>query len=239
MSTFVFKQFSVTQQYSAMKIGTDSVLLGCLCEVYQAKQILDIGTGTGLLALMSAQRNNLAQITAVEIEPQAAEEATKNAQQSPWKNRITVLQQSIQHFAVTNTQQFDVIISNPPYFEAGKNYNIQEASRNTARQTEELSFNELVDAVQKLLAPNGSFWLILPTAEALVFSEVAQAKLALQQQIFIHQKEGKEPNRVIMQWKHEAHETSTQHFIVFNADGTPSEAYKKIARDFYTGKQFQ
>lgn len=239
MSTFVFKQFSLTQQQSAMKIGTDSVLLGCLCEVHHAQQILDIGTGTGLLALMLAQRNAMAQITAVEIEAGAAQEALQNIQASPWSNRIEVEQKSIQDFAATCTTPFDFIISNPPYFEAGKSFIIDDSTRTTARQTEQLSFVELVHTVKNMLEAQGSFWLILPTTEAAIFTEVAKRELSLHQQIFLNQKQGKEPNRVIMEWKHEPAETSTQTFIVFNDDGSPSEAYKNVARDFYTGKQFQ
>lgn len=239
MSTFVFKQFSVTQQRSAMKIGTDSVLLGCLCEVDGAQRVLDIGTGTGLLALMLAQRNQQATITAVELDVDAAVEARENIHRSPWRSRIEVVQQSIQHFAQETTQQFDFIISNPPYFEAGKNVVIENHSRTAARQTDHLSFTALVQVVHQLLTPNGSFWLILPTAEAAIFAQEAQGVLQLQHQIWLHQKQGKAPNRVIMHWKKQAHQTTEAHFVVFNDDGTPSEAYKKNARDFYTGKQFQ
>lgn len=239
MSTFVFKQFSVTQQHSAMKIGTDSVLLGCLCEVANAQRVLDIGTGTGLLALMMAQRNKTANITAVEIEAGAAQEAAQNINASPWRKRAEVVQKSIQDFAATCTTPFDFIISNPPYFEAGKSFIIDNSTRTTARQTEQLPFVELVHAVKNMLAAQGSFWLILPTTEAAIFIEVAKQDLCLHQQIFLQQKQGKEPNRVIMEWKHEPAETSTQNFVVFNDDGTPSEAYKNVARDFYIGKQFQ
>lgn len=238
MSAFTFKQFTLQQQSSAMKIGTDSVLLGCLVDVANASSVLDIGTGTGLLSLMIAQRNLQAIINAVEIDEQAAHEAQHNFTASPWANRLNVYANSIQQFAATNTIKYQLIISNPPYFLAGKNFEITNEQRLTARQNSTLPFNELAKVVQQLLAPAGSFWLILPSAEAAVFL-VQASELYLQQQINMVQKEGKEANRIIMQFGLQKAEVKLSTFVVFNADGTPTEAYKKIARDFYTGKQFQ
>ncbi len=238
MSVFVFKQFAVQQQHSAMKIGTDSVLLGCLVDVTQATSVLDIGTGTGLLSLMMAQRNAQALIDAVEIDEQAALEAQHNFEASPWANRLKIYTHSIQEFAASTNNKYQLIISNPPYFLAGKNYEITNEQRLTARQNSTLPFDELATVVAQLLSPIGSFWLILPTAEAGVFLTQANG-LYLHQQINLVQKEGKEANRVIMQLGLQHAEITTSTLVVFNADGTPTEAYKKIARDFYTGKQFQ
>lgn len=239
MSEFVFKQFTVIQQHSAMKIGTDSVLLGCLAEVEHAQQILDIGTGTGLLALMCAQRSD-AVIDAVEIDAQAATEARFNFNASKWNNRLKIHHQSLQNYTQTCTQLYDVIISNPPYFVKNSNFSIEDEQRSKARHDADLPLNVLAKHVVTLLKDKGSFWLILPTQEAQLFTAYAkESRLFLKQQIELLPKVNKTSNRLIQQWcKHEAL-TLDNSLVIYEPNGEPTLAYKKIAHEFYIGKQFK
>jgi len=239
MSEFRFKQFTVKQQQSAMKIGTDSVLLGCLAEVEHAQKILDIGTGTGLLALMCAQRSD-AVIDAVEIDEQAATEAWVNFTASKWNNRLNLHHQSLQNYTQTCTQLYDVIISNPPYFVKNSNFSIEDEQRSKARHDADLPLNVLAQHVVTLLKDKGSFWLILPTLEAQLFTAYAkESGLFLKQQIELLPKANKPSNRLIQQWcKHEAL-TLVNSLVIYEPNGEPTLAYKKIAQAFYNGKQFK
>ncbi|TAE81596.1 MAG: methyltransferase domain-containing protein [Bacteroidetes bacterium] len=238
MSDFVFKHFTIRQQLNAMKIGTDSVLLGCLLKTNNASHILDIGTGTGLLALMLAQRTE-AIIDAVEIDEQAATEAGFNFKQSKWANRITLHHSSIQQFCEGNTAQFDLIVANPPYYPFAKHAAIHQANRSVARQTNSLSFDELIQCLLKLLSPQGSCWLILPIEEGTHFIELANNNgLHLQHCIYIKPKHHKASNRMVLQLGRICNVFAEQTFVVYEDDGTPTASYKNIAADFYIGKQF-
>ncbi|MDR1756232.1 MAG: methyltransferase [Culturomica sp.] len=161
-SDFRFKQFTVRQEKAAMKIGTDGVLLGAWARLEQAGCILDIGTGTGVIALMAAQRNPAACIDAVEIEDDAAEQAAGNIAASPWKERITLHHLSI--FDYAPPAGYDYLICNPPFF--NRSTPTPESSRNTARHCIRFSHEELLKKAALLLTPQGRFSLILPPKEA-------------------------------------------------------------------------
>ncbi|MES2690691.1 MAG: methyltransferase [Bacteroidota bacterium] len=238
MSEFVFRHFTVIQEQSAMKIGTDSVLLGCLCDVKKVSSVLDIGSGTGILALMLAQRCH-ANIDAVEMDEPAAREAGQNFRNSPWSERLNLYHQSIQQFAEEKQGQYDLIISNPPYYKAGNNLQIEDEQRSKARHDKGLPFEELISSVLKLLQPTGSFWLILPVNEAADFKGLVKDELHLVKQINLVPKPGKAANRLVMQFTYEEQQLVEEDFTVYNADNTPSERYKQAARDFYTGAQFK
>ena len=159
---FKFKQFTVSHENSAMKVGTDSVLLGCLAVNKKAQHALDIGTGSGLLALMMAQQSE-AQIKAVEINQEACIDASFNFKHSSWANRIELFNKPIQTFCENNyLNYFDWILSNPPYFEEEENFEIQTDSRKTARQNTSLSFKDLLAAIAYLLNSNGMAAMVLP-----------------------------------------------------------------------------
>ena len=129
---FRFKQFQVNHDRCAMKVGTDGILLGAWADVTQAKQILDLGCGSGLIALMLAQRSSAeSKICAVEIDPAAAQQARENTLASPWKDKIQVYRQDIDSFCAQVESHFDLIVANPPYFEAG--VACRDDERNTAR----------------------------------------------------------------------------------------------------------
>ncbi|MEO8762022.1 MAG: methyltransferase [Bacteroidia bacterium] len=169
--TFVFKKFSIHQHKSAHKVGTDAVLIGSWATVTNAKTILDIGTGTGIIALMMAQKSN-AQIDAIDIEQGSFEQANENVSHSIWADRIKVYQKSLQDFANSVNKKYDAIITNPPYFVDSSKAPDEE--RNHARHTDTLTFIDLILGVKKLLNDKGLFYIILPTKEANDFTVLAE-----------------------------------------------------------------
>ncbi|WP_263078464.1 methyltransferase [Endozoicomonas sp. Mp262] len=169
-SYFQFKQFRIEQGQCAMKVTTDACLLGAITEVENTGSILDIGAGTGLLSLMAAQRSQ-ANITAVELDPQACQQASENFDNSPWPNQLTVINSTIQDFAATATQRFDCIICNPPFFH--NCYKASEKRRSQARHTDTLTFEELASAISKLLRDTGLAWVMLPVDFSHLFAEAA------------------------------------------------------------------
>ena len=161
---FTFKQFTIHQDACAMKVGTDGVLLGAWCPVEHALRVLDIGTGTGLIALMIAQRAPKALIEAVELDEKAAEQARYNVSLTPFDERVKVVTGSIQMFAETNQGVYDVIVCNPPYYvDSLKSPN---NSRTQARHADTLTHDDLLLAANKLLSEQGTLNVILPTVEA-------------------------------------------------------------------------
>lgn len=197
MSTaFQFKQFTIAQNTTAMKVGTDGVLLGAWSTINDSN-ILDIGTGTGLIALMAAQRTKTALIDAVEIEQEAFKQASENIKNSNWSNRITAHNCSIQNYHPR--KKYDLIISNPPFFiDSTKAMN---SKRNNARHTDELSFSDLINAINRLLKPNGFFSLILPIVESAHFIELANHQnLYLNRSCIVKPNPVKPAKRVLMEF---------------------------------------
>ncbi len=162
--SFFFKQFAIYQDKCAMKVGTDGILLGAWVNVPDNAQILDIGTGTGLIALMLAQRSQtsvITQIDAVEIDQEAYGQAQDNIKNSPWGDHIKIYHGRIQDFAATCPQQYDLIISNPPFFE--KAYQASDASRTLARHSDSLLQTDILHIASGLLKLNGHLAVIYPT----------------------------------------------------------------------------
>lgn len=233
MTVFRFKQFEVKQSESAMKVGTDSVLLGSLVKAYYPKRILDMGTGTGLLALMMAQRFEEAVIDAVEIEEKAFAEATYNATQSVFANRIKVVHQSVQEFAQTTDEKYDLIVSNPPYYEVENSFGIETKSRSHARHTTALSFDELLQSILKLLSEKGSCWMILPKQEA---ERIIQKSVALGlmccYEIHIFPTINKPSNRIIFCLTRLHSEKIIESFYIQDKYGQYSQSYKEVTLPF-------
>jgi tRNA1Val (adenine37-N6)-methyltransferase len=155
-NVFHFKQFSIYQGQCAFKVGTDGILLGAWTEGDVVSRIIDIGTGSGLIALMLAQRFPQAMIDAVEIDAQSAAQAAENVEQSPWSNRVHVMNQTIQAFSQQTQTPYDLIVSNPPFF-ASENHLLATGRRQGTRQTTQLSYIDLLKSVDRLLGENGRF----------------------------------------------------------------------------------
>lgn len=160
MAAFRFKQFSVEQDDVAMKVGTDGVLIGAWVNCADAVRVLDIGTGTGLIALMVAQRSDAQGIVGIDIDSAAAVCAARNFAASPWSERLSAHQKAAQEY---DGEKFDLILSNPPYFV--DSLLCPDDRRTTARHTTELTFEQLDSAVCRLLSESGRFALILPTEQ--------------------------------------------------------------------------
>lgn len=170
MSVFRFQQFTVIQTHSAMKVCTDAVLFGAMAPVKPDLSVLDIGAGTGVLSLMVAQLG-AGQVAAVELTLPAYEEALLNFKNSPWALKLTIIHQDIQSVALNLNTLYDLIICNPPFFiEHSKADN---PLRNTARHTDELSFEDLLTSVNRLLAEDGSFYVLLPVHTIENFKQLA------------------------------------------------------------------
>lgn len=193
-SFFRFKQFTVYQDKCAMKVGTDGVLLGVLADISKATRILDIGTGTGLIALMLAQRQKDAHIDAIEIDEQAAQQAQENIAQSPFCH-IHVHTTALQ--AYNSTQPYDLIVSNPPYFV--NSLKAPNAARNLARHTDSLSFADLLQGADRLLHNDGCFWVILPHEQTDAFCTLAkQQGLYPYHKVHIYPRSDKPAKRIVM-----------------------------------------
>ena len=229
MAGFRFKQFAVEQEDVAMKVGTDGVLLGVWADCDGAKRILDIGTGTGVIALMLAQRNAEADIYAVEIDETATRRARSNFDLSPWAERLTVECCAVQEFG--ENEKFDLIISNPPYFV--DSLLPPDAKRSTARHTHDLSFEELDKAVCRMLADNGRFALILPTAEFEKYLAITQ--LYLVRRCDVHPTVGAPTKRVMAEFaKRKSDEIKYENITIEKEKrGDYTDEYRTLTKDFY------
>jgi len=171
MSVFQFKQFSVNQDQTAMKIGTDGVLLGAWTPIENnPKSVLDIGTGTGIIAIMLAQRSTAQQIDALEIDESAYEQAVENFENSPWGDRLFCFHAGLDEFVDEPEEEYDLIVSNPPFF--SEEYRSENEQRDLARFQEAMPFEEIVEAADLLLSENGIFSVIIPFNEEDRFIEL-------------------------------------------------------------------
>jgi tRNA1Val (adenine37-N6)-methyltransferase len=161
---FKFKQFTVEQDRCAMKIGTDSVLLGSWCPIdNNPNSILDVGAGTGILSLMLAQRTNADQIDALEIDEEAYEQCVENFENSPWADRLFCFHAGLDEFVEDPEDEYDIIISNPPFY--AEDFKTDNSQRDLARFQDALPFEELIEAADLLLSENGIFAVIIPYKE--------------------------------------------------------------------------
>ncbi len=159
---FRFKKFTIQQSKCAMKVGTDGVLLGAWVSVKNCHNILDVGTGTGLIALMLAQRSN-AIVDGIDIDGDAVIQATENASSSPFKDRVNIYHLSFDDYSATTKQLYDLIVSNPPYFK--QSLKSPDNKRTIARHTDNLSFTELIENGKSLLTSDGRIAFILPAKQ--------------------------------------------------------------------------
>lgn len=235
---FRFKQFTVWQSDATLKVCTEACLLGAWTDVRGATRILDIGTGTGLLALMLAQRAPGVPIDAVEIDAAACELARENVRQSPFADQIRVIQARIQEFLATGltpeTQNpgYDLIVSNPPFFQSS--LRSPEAYRNRALHAETLTLTELADRVQKLLAPAGTFVVLLPEPETAQFDVLAAARGQYPtRRLVVHSTPGKPVFRVLTAYRYQPGVPESESLIIRQADGSYSEEFVALLNAYY------
>lgn len=170
---FQFKQFSVEQDRCAMKIGTDGVLLGAWSPIPEnIFSVLDVGAGTGIIALMLAQRTNAEQIDALEIDEEAYEQAVENFENSPWSDRLFCFHAGLDEFIEEPEDEYDLIISNPPFYT--EDYKTESEQRDLARFADAMPFEDLVEAADLLLSENGIFSVIIPYKEEEKFIALAK-----------------------------------------------------------------
>lgn len=232
MSTFRFKQFSVCQDHAAMKVGTDSDLLGTLAE--GGKRILDIGTGTGVLSLMMAQRFPEAQVTAVEIDDNAVIDARHNFSTSIFADRISLEHISFQEYIEDESLMgtFDSIVCNPPYFD--KSLECDELGRRRARHSSSLPFEVLINGAYSLLADGGCFTVCIPPEVLDSFTSLSVFAGFCQKNIYkIKSVPEKEAKRFIIVYQKNGDGVAmTETFCMRNADRTYSDWYKEQLKDF-------
>jgi tRNA1Val (adenine37-N6)-methyltransferase len=230
---FQFKQFRIVQERSAMKVGVDGVLLGAWTDVSIAERILDIGTGTGLIALMMAQKNATARIDAIEIHREACEEAAFNVKQSQWSGRIHIHEISFQQFLQVNTDKYDLIVSNPPFFTNG--VKAPDENRSQARHSDALPLDVLILGAAVLLQEKGRIALVLPI-ETLPEIE----KLTASNELFISRLCRVKPSpikpdfRILVELSNSRCNTLEENLMIeFEKHHDYTPEYKFLTRDFY------
>lgn len=228
---FRFKHFSLEDKGATMKTGTDAVLLGAWAAIDSAGSILDIGTGSGIISLMMAQRSE-ALIDAVEIDKKSAEIAALNAANSPWAGRINVIHSSFQQFAAGTGKKYEIVISNPPYFH--HSLKAPDASRCRARHDDELPVADLMWGIKKLLSSRGKASLVFPANDLqLWLDEALFVKLHCSRMTRVISRSGKQPYRVLATFAHEQAELSENILTIHHTDGTFTDEYRQLTADFY------
>jgi tRNA1Val (adenine37-N6)-methyltransferase len=230
MNTFKFKYFSIEQADYAHPVGTDAMVLGALVNQKQPNRILDIGTGTGVLALMMGQRFPNASITGLEKNTAAAALAEKNFRQSPYASALTVKAIDFCDYAQSNNETFDLIITNPPYFKSSTL--AQGNERNMARHQESLSIEQLLDGVKNLLSEHGVFWLILPKEQAERVVDYSNT-MNLQVRIKLFGKPQKHVRDILMFSRKSNNQVEERELTIRDSDGNYTDQYKAITRDFH------
>lgn len=239
---FRFKKFSVSHNRSAMKVGVDGVLIGCWTEIGDARKVLDVGTGCGLIALIIAQRNADAEILAVDIDAPSVEEASENVAASPWADRIVVAQYNFSDLPAKLKDdycRFDLIVSNPPYFDSG----ISEAvtPREKARHQGLLSPAVILVGALSILNPGGKVAMVVP-ADLSDGLEVLSLSLGyrLERKCLVRGHAGAPFKRALLQWIFPRNECDgkceafkTEYLTLEEYPGLPTEEYRSLCRDFY------
>lgn len=228
---FRFKHFNIEDEQCAMKVGTDGVLLGAWASVEDDALVLDVGTGTGIIALMVAQRNPNAKVVALDIAPDAVAQARYNIERSKWTNRVECICTDVSEYK--SDTKFDHIISNPPYFTEATHSPNRE--RDMARSVSSMPFEKLVESAERLLRRGGKLSVIMPTESASLFRRVAFERLWLRRICSVRTLENDAPKRVLMEF--ELCDTPlmprAEELIVQCCSGEYSADYRALTKDFY------
>jgi tRNA1Val (adenine37-N6)-methyltransferase len=230
---FQFKQFSVDQSGCAMRINTDGVLLGALALADKPQNILDIGTGTGVIALMLAQRYPLAKVDAVEIDEAAAQTAERNFKKAPFAARLALFPVSFEHyFNEYHAKQYDLIVSNPPFHL--NSLESPQAKKSLAKHTDNVFFERLIEGIAGHLTPTGLCWLVLPLPAAELVKELAtRNKLGLQKTIAVHSFETDMPHREIVCFGFKNISVEISNLVIYKTAGEYSSRYKQLLQPYF------
>ena len=240
---FQFRQFFVRHDLSSMKVGTDGVLLGAwaplpqrpdireIREIRTGYSILDVGTGSGLIALMLAQRCPDAQIDAIDIDEVSCRQAQNNFDASPWAERLHAAHSSLQDW---KSWEYDLIVSNPPFFV--DSLKAPDAARCAARHNDTLPFSALIAESARLLKPTGTLAIIVPCeAEETLQTLAAAHGLQCTDRCYVHPKPDRPPKRVLLAWQHASANLggSTEHLTLEDNHGGRSPEYQQLTGEFY------
>lgn len=227
MKPFNFQQFSVNQSSEVFRVGTDAVLLGTLCKVENSRKVLEVGTGTGIISLMIAQRNSDIEILALDINENAATLAKENFQNSPFRNRLKVLKTDFKNFKTE--QKFDLVVSNPPYFEENSS-----EKDILARQQTELSFANLLENASKLLSDEGIISVIIPFEAGSIFIQIAEKnQLFLKRKINVYGIENSKIKRLILEFSLNKSDAEESDFTIEKSPRKYSDQYLELTKDFH------
>jgi len=237
---FQFKEFTVHQDRCAMQIGTDGVLLGAWVSLHRHPQsILDIGSGTGVIALQLAQRSQAMTIDAIEIDDDAYEQCTENFENSPWGDRLFCYHASVQEFAEelasgdsSEIEKYDVIVSNPPFY--SEDFKSRDAARDRARFTESLPFDHLLVCAAHLLSENGTFSVIIPKKEETHFIEMAaQVQLYPFRICNVQGTPTSEVIRTLLEFSFQKTDIETSFLTIEKSRHDYTSDYIALVKDFY------
>lgn len=231
---FVFKHFTINDQNSAMKVGTDGVLLGAWSQLpYKAERMLDVGCGSGILSLIMAQRSNgCLQIDAIDIDEGAIKDAKDNFLSTAWNKTLNVINGNFVSYSENSQNRYDMVISNPPFFT--EDTLSPDMQRAFARNTSSLSFDNLFKGVAKVISLDGIFAMIAP-AES--YSYIALTALLngfyLSRLTWVVTVEGSEPKRVMTEWGRKQVQYSIDTLIMTTKEGSYTSQYKELTDEFY------
>ena len=229
---FRFKQFSVQDENSAMKVGTDAVLLGAWMNPTNKKSVLDIGTGSGIIALMMAQTSD-AKIEAIDVDYDSIQEAKMNFKNSPWSDNLVAIHSSLTNYVKQSKKKYDLILSNPPYF--NKNLKSSSDRKNLSKHTLTLTHEELLSGVKNLISPDGTFVVIIPFDLMDSFKNIALIEsLYCNKRLIIYPTPNKPANRIILEFSlNRAIQIKEDILTIRDESGNFTKQYKTLSQDFY------
>jgi tRNA1Val (adenine37-N6)-methyltransferase len=232
-NAFTFKQFTIKQDLCTMKVNTDGVLLGAWADAKNVKNALDIGTGTGVIALMLAQKSPKAKVIGIDIDEVSCKEAQENVDASIFSEQVKIGNISIQDFSNITSEKFDLIVSNPPFFTGGT-FSANENKANV-RHTIKLPHGDLLKSVNVLISPKGRFSVILPFLEGLRFTELAERSgLHLIKETKVKHQENKNIERLLLTFSKLSSPKVQDELCIMDVDTKVyTSAFVELTRDFY------
>jgi tRNA1Val (adenine37-N6)-methyltransferase len=228
---FRFKQFSVEDDRSTMKVGTDAVLLGTWTETRNCERILDVGTGSGVVALMLAQRSK-AMIDGIDLDPDSITQATQNGERSPWSGRLRFILSKLQDYPSNTQGSFDLIVTNPPFFSNA--LKSPSSKKNLARHARKKEHEEWITHILKLLTPGGKLAIILPANEWDDFrAKAIGLGLHCSRTLKVRTKNGKPESRILSEWSKLRTVTNEEELSIMDERGNFTNHFKQLTKDFY------